>query len=297
MNIIEKVKQMKPSQIIMSMVEGLRKRHTVIDMSDYGQVKKDGLCYGCAATNCILELDNNLFDYYKSPTTYPIQEIKDFIFWFESAINYLRMKELDYANANLDQVDLHPILFTEELENSLITLTSDFTEEDLIPYVNLAKYNEEMETQELIKKGYQELGDLQKMWIDSLRKHPERQLQSKLGEKVKDSYKACCLGEYLICSFRKNKKKIPFENGSLIDGINENRFGKPKELCTLINSYEKLKLHDDLGTFNITKVTYLPKMRNNWMNLSQINDAPTMTWTDIADFICLNHKEVFTGKI
>ena len=42
-----------------------------------------------------------------------------------------------------------------------------------------------------------DFGPKQLEWLDSLDKHPERQLKGELGIKMPDgSYKACCLGEY-----------------------------------------------------------------------------------------------------
>jgi len=60
MNIIEKIKSLTPKEVIMAMVEGLQNPKTKIKMSTYGYKDGNNICYGCAATNCLLTLDPTL---------------------------------------------------------------------------------------------------------------------------------------------------------------------------------------------------------------------------------------------
>jgi len=51
----QQVLSMTAGEIIMSMVKGLEKPVTKIDMDTYGQTR-DGVCYGCAATNTVCKI-------------------------------------------------------------------------------------------------------------------------------------------------------------------------------------------------------------------------------------------------
>lgn len=142
MNFKERVLSMKPSEIIMAMVKGLRKRHAKIDMSSYGTVE-DGICYGCAATNCILEIDNTLLDYYKDHLAVD-EETYGFIDKFESSINNLRSGDIDGYNYYMVQYGLENEIVTKSYFY-LPMLNDDFTEKDLLPYVELAEYNKSLD--------------------------------------------------------------------------------------------------------------------------------------------------------
>lgn len=54
MNFKEKVQSMTGKEIVMAMVNGLKKQHVEVDMGSYGEIK-NGICVGCAATNFICE--------------------------------------------------------------------------------------------------------------------------------------------------------------------------------------------------------------------------------------------------
>ena len=122
-----------------------------------------------------------------------------------------------------------------------------------------------------------EMGPLQKMWITSLRKHPERQTTHELGKGTPRNYTACCLGELHLCAYRMKKKKLPFYNG-LIKDDNRN--------AVLSHSYEKYGLKSESGS---SKISYM-----NEDQLSAMNDNGA-TWTEIADLI-ENNPEAFFDK-
>ena len=125
------------------------------------------------------------------------------------------------------------------------------------------------------------LGKIQQAWIDSLRKHPERQMEGKLGVGTPNNYKACCLGEALCVLARVNKKRLPFNLMNISDGGNMNY---------LSNGAEKLGLLDSRGQL---KDGFKLKGSNT---LSAANDFGA-TWTEIADFIEAHPEAVFTKSI
>lgn len=94
-----KVKSMSAYDIIMAMVEGLRNPRTRIDMSTFGSIR-NGICYGCAATNAILHIMNANGEEVKSHVTYTSTCDDSPLYEFECAINDLRCGLLGSCNAN-----------------------------------------------------------------------------------------------------------------------------------------------------------------------------------------------------
>lgn len=94
MNFIEKVRQMKPHEIVQAMIDGLKRKWVVIDMVTFGHNQR-GVCYGCAATNAICQIIQKPFipsdiNYRtKRASSLNIEDI-DFLKNFELAINFLR---------------------------------------------------------------------------------------------------------------------------------------------------------------------------------------------------------------
>ena len=125
------------------------------------------------------------------------------------------------------------------------------------------------------------LGKKQQAWVDSLRKHPERQMAGKLGIGTPDNYKACCLGEALCVLARLNKKRLPFDMMAISDGGNMNY---------LSNGYKKLGILGSNGELN--KGFTL----KGWNSLSSANDEGA-TWTEIADFIEAHPEAVFIKSV
>lgn len=104
MDFKEKVQSMTGKEIVMAMVNGLENRHVPVDMSTFGDIR-DGVCYGCAATNTICEISgkkqNLIGSWLVMEESDRLGEIcKDVLFIsnFESAIDYLRMGEIGLYN-------------------------------------------------------------------------------------------------------------------------------------------------------------------------------------------------------
>lgn len=136
----KKVRSMTSHDIIMSMVDGLRKPRTEINMMSYGYMR-DGVCFGCAATNAILRI-MDVFDK---------EEVEDHILGrkydasrpltlapFEKAINYLRLGNVSEYNYYAMAFDFARIKPMPGLD--LPYLHNDYTEAELQEYVKLAKY-------------------------------------------------------------------------------------------------------------------------------------------------------------
>lgn len=102
----EKVKSMSAKQIIMAMVNGLKKEHVQVDMDTFASVKvRKGkkVCFGCAATNAICEISDykpNVKDFARSNRLGVIIEstTHNFIQDFELALDYLRRGNISYYN-------------------------------------------------------------------------------------------------------------------------------------------------------------------------------------------------------
>ncbi len=150
---VKKIKSMTAKEIIMAMVDGLKNPMTVIDMGTFGEVyEEDGVCYGCAATNAICniqgtskqkiknEIKNELMHGYH----YTVRKTKRdlctvdnirFITDFEYGIDYLRSGDISaynhyshkagFAKISSKGIDLPP-------------LYTDFTTKQLEQYVKLA---------------------------------------------------------------------------------------------------------------------------------------------------------------
>lgn len=127
-----------------------------------------------------------------------------------------------------------------------------------------------------------EMGPLQKLWVASLRKHPERQMKESLGHGDAKEYKACCLGELHLCYNRMKHKKLPFDQGNRIFDIKDGSFSY------LTDSWKKYGLRSDNG-----------ELRNSVKNtgsLAALNDNG-ISWTEIADIIEKDPGNVFTKSV
>ena len=93
-----KVKSMSIKEIVLAMVEGLRNPKTdKVDISSWGEVS-EGLCIGCAATNCILLLSESEAREEISIEGRSWRNGPNFLIAFEDAINYLRQRALNSYN-------------------------------------------------------------------------------------------------------------------------------------------------------------------------------------------------------
>lgn len=120
------------------------------------------------------------------------------------------------------------------------------------------------------------LGPLQRKWVNTLKKHPERQLEGQLGEAYEDEsiYKCCCLGQAGLllgtCSFERGVLRETFSNGSY----------------TLRDTYRQLGLRSEEGAILESHLT-----------LTSLNDDHHHTWVDIAYLIEAAPELFFTESV
>lgn len=144
----DKVRSMTAKEIILAMVTSLIHPPTInVDMTSFGYVKKTGwwifkkeVCFGCAATNTICEIAGKKF------TPSSILDINtrsefvnsDYAFmrYFEMAIDSLRRGNVGHYNS-VAHIQ-HFAKITEISGQYLPHLSTDYTNEDLTPYIRLA---------------------------------------------------------------------------------------------------------------------------------------------------------------
>lgn len=170
--LVKKIKGMKGSDIIMAMVEGLKKPATAVDMNTYGSVKRnDSLrrqCFGCAATNTICEIagidkltvteiepvlgrfhgtigDPKKFDNYFSMADYLAYKSRtngnfiNFIGGFERAIDSLRLGSLFDYNLQAAEFGFAGVKGKDGL---YLRSMDTYDYKDVLPdYIELAEYN------------------------------------------------------------------------------------------------------------------------------------------------------------
>lgn len=139
-----------------------------------------------------------------------------------------------------------------------------------------------------------ELGPLQKLWIQFLREHPERQTKDILGRKAGDDYVACCLGELHLCYHRLNNLPLPFitidKHEFIIDTYDYNNL-------QLDASFKDYGLHDANGSFKFKHMeAVMGGGSKYYTSLAIANDAGA-TWVQIADFIEANPECVFEKSV
>lgn len=98
----EKVQSMTAKEIIMAMVNGLKKEHVKVDINTFGCVEDD-VCYGCAATNAICEISGKVFTAdnikgWQNRGFFIGRENINFVAGFETAIDVLRSLNIYYYN-------------------------------------------------------------------------------------------------------------------------------------------------------------------------------------------------------
>lgn len=128
------------------------------------------------------------------------------------------------------------------------------------------------------------LGPLQKEWVDTLRKYPERQITSRLGFKdIEGNLHLCCLGQAcLIAGHGKfNPRNLQGEE-VLSDEGDEGNF------CN----------YDSLGLIYVNGplVNSLIYKNHKFWSLAGMNDAK-ISWTEIANYIEENPNNVFTKSV
>lgn len=125
------------------------------------------------------------------------------------------------------------------------------------------------------------LGKLQREWINTLRKHPERQLREALGELNKDgSYKCCCLGQakIIIETSKGNNYRSCFNESARL----EDRGGQ----YHLLNSFDDIGLINEVGD----------SKRGGGYSLSELNDIG-YSWGEIADILEADPELYFNRSV
>lgn len=126
-----------------------------------------------------------------------------------------------------------------------------------------------------------QLGPLQKLWVESLRAHPERQGNYRLGKGNVTNYTACCLGELHLCAHRLANKKLPFSASGLIVSDDDE--------ALLTRHWAEYGLYSPDGKI-------LGEGWEEFSSLATANDQGK-TWLEIADFIEQNPEKVFTRPV
>ena len=131
-------------------------------------------------------------------------------------------------------------------------------------------------------RNWNKLGSIQKLWIKQLCKYPERQIVHDLGIRIsKRKYKACALGELLLCKYRIQKKKFPFIGLTLMDEDN------PYSLFS----------YDSLGLYNSTRrFKSKDKKTGKYYSIAGLNDT-RHSWRNIAEIVLRDPKNVFYKKV
>jgi len=150
------------------------------------------------------------------------------------------------------------------------------------------------------------LGKLQKFWVGQLKAHPERQTSECLGTGVPRDYKACCLGELLLCAFRLKKEKLPFLNEEIWDGSADEanfyltasfgEYGLRSFQGSLEKSVSATELRGQGILGELEDNPDGPSKAATFTSLAAMNDS-RMTWPEIAKFIEKKPHLVFTKSV
>jgi len=149
----EKLEKMTGKDVVLAMVKGLKEQHVRVDMETFGKIK-EGICYGCAATNTICEItnktlsdddlslsDHDQFGYIGMCAKERIFS-SDFhcIDEFECAVDQLRLGKIDTYNFYITKLDLRNLILPELglHERQLPSLRDDNWKRGLQEYIDYA---------------------------------------------------------------------------------------------------------------------------------------------------------------
>jgi|SRR5690606_1653433 len=134
----EKVRAMSAKEIIMAMVNGLKKQHVVVDMITFGRVC-DGICYGCAATNTICEISGHAMGSHEIHNTVYRAKFCGGDMWFvsqfEDAIDCLRRGEIYGYNYLVEPIGVATI---KDTDYELPRLTNKNWARNMQAYIDFA---------------------------------------------------------------------------------------------------------------------------------------------------------------
>lgn len=114
MNLEQKIKSLTSYEVIDAMIQGLKNPSCQIDMSTFGK-RRDGICFGCAATNALQYLagkkftPKNIVD--RSDRARYLKIDYSILSNFEIAINALRWGVIDIANLYLTHLGIPEIIY------------------------------------------------------------------------------------------------------------------------------------------------------------------------------------------
>lgn len=127
----EKVRSMSGADIINAMCDGLEREWVRVQMLSFGHLK-NGVCYGCAATNTICQIVGRSFDKHeiewRSNRKDAIKCDYGFLAKFERSIDALRLGEIGIYNLIADEIGIAKI---HETANADAMTTANYR--DLIP--------------------------------------------------------------------------------------------------------------------------------------------------------------------
>ncbi len=136
----QQILSMTAGEIIMSMVKGLEKPVTKINMSTFGSSNND-VCYGCAATNTICKITDVKFNKLnikrREYRATAVKSTEQFLELFECAIDELRRGYIDGYNSYAAMGKFRRIQNPTGLE--LPYIESNYNKNDLNVYKQLAK--------------------------------------------------------------------------------------------------------------------------------------------------------------
>lgn len=142
----ERVRSMTAKQIIMAMVDGLKRPKTKIDMDSFGYTE-NGVCYGCAATNTICRIGKITLsaDQIRGTSKHALalNGNDKFVTHFEYAIDNLRSGNVYGYNLYASESGFSEI---EDTSEELPYLDTHNYRENLEPFVRLAEAQEEKQT-------------------------------------------------------------------------------------------------------------------------------------------------------
>lgn len=108
----EKVRSMSGADIINAMCDGLERKWVEVQMASFGH-SKNGVCYGCAATNTICQIVGRSFDAHETEwRTNRKDAIKcdyDSLEEFERSIDALRLGDMQAYNLIADEIGIAKI--------------------------------------------------------------------------------------------------------------------------------------------------------------------------------------------
>lgn len=136
----EHVRGMTSAEIIMAMVNGLRKRHVKLNMTTFGAAIGE-VCCGCAVTNAICEIMGRSFAAHEictiSTRADAVNASASFLAGFEAALEMLRFGYVEAYNSRAIRLGIAEIY----TDSWLPMLTTYYTEGQLERYVKLAELN------------------------------------------------------------------------------------------------------------------------------------------------------------